>query len=176
MVKVSSKNSNFWYPLWILSQLGSTILVQRFLDFSKNSVLSKIGWKTKILRFRNDFWVLLISSSGVQLNFTKWKNPWQFFYRSISRSRGDRRKFEPGAWKTQNFKVLCFEPNFKGRLVINSIGTPWPNYIKIHITNLFIHDSSEEHVFPQILSSNHTGSSKFSSMVSKFRELDSSLF
>ena len=58
---------------------------------------------------------------------------------------------------------------------MRSEGDPWYHSIKKHLTNLFIHDSSEEHVFPQILSPNHTGSSKFSLMISKFRELISNL-
>ena len=59
---------------------------------------------------------------------------------------------------------------------MTSEGTPWPHSINKHLTNLFIHDSSEEHAFPQILSLNHTGSSKFSLMVSKFWEFISNLF
>ena len=55
-------------------------------------------------------------------------------------------------------------------------GNPWHNYINKHLKNLFIHDSSEEHAFRQVLSPNHTGSSKFSLMVSKFREIISNLF
>ena len=75
---------------------------------------------------------------------------------------------EPRARKTQFFKVLCFKPNFRGRLNMTSEGTPQPNSIKKHLTNLFIHDSCEKHTFPPILSPSHTGSSKFSQMVSKF--------
>ena len=55
-------------------------------------------------------------------------------------------------------------------------GTPWPNFTNKTLTNLFIHDSSEEHAFPRDLSPSNTGSSKFSPMVSKFWELDSNLF
>ena len=83
---------------------------------------------------------------------------------------------EPGARKLKKFKVLRFEPNFKGRLNMTSQGTPWNNSIKKHLKNQFIHEYSEEHAFSRVLSPNHTGSSKFSSMVSKFLELDYSLF
>jgi hypothetical protein len=44
---------------------------------------------------------------------------------------------------------------------MTSEGNPWPHSIKKHLKKLFIHDSSEEHAFPQILSPNHTSSSKF---------------
>ena len=81
---------------------------------------------------------------------------------------GEQAKNWARGLKTQKFKVLRFEPNFRGRLNMTSEGTPWNNYIKKHLKNLFIHDSSEEHAFPQILSLKRTSSSKFSPMVSKF--------
>ena len=59
---------------------------------------------------------------------------------------------------------------------MTSEGTPSPHSIKKHLKNLFIHDSSEEHAFPQVLRPNDTVSSKFSPMVSKFWELISNLF
>ena len=68
MFKVSSKNSKFWYPLFIFSQPPFTISDENHLDFCENWVLTKFGWKIKILRFRNDFWVLFISSSGDKIN------------------------------------------------------------------------------------------------------------
>ena len=141
------------------------------LSFDKN-----LAEKTKILRFQNDFWVLFIYSSGAHINSTNFKNTLEFFSRVILSSRGEQaRNWAPGP-KTQNFKVLHFEPNFRGRLNMTSEGNPWPHSIKKHLTNWFIHDSSEEHVFPQILSPSHTDSSKFTPMVSKFLDLDSNLF
>ena len=59
---------------------------------------------------------------------------------------------EPEARKTQIFKVLYFEPNFRGRLYMTSKGTQWPHLIKKNLTNWFIHDSNEVYAFPQILS------------------------
>lgn len=162
MVKVSWKNSKFGYPLWSLSQLFFTVSEENHLDFCKHWALTKFGWKTKILRFQNDFWVLFISSNGAHINFTNCQIPLDFFSRVIPSSRGDQARNWARGPKTQNFKVLHFEPNFRGRLSMTSEGTPWPHSIKKHPTNWFIHDSSEEHAFPQILSLSHTGSSKFS--------------
>ena len=70
----------------------------------------------------------------------------------------------PRARKTQIFKVLHFEPNFRGRSYITSNGTPWPHFIKKPIKKLFFHDSSGLYAFPQALSLTDTSSSKFSSM------------
>ena len=162
--------------LWSLSQLFFTVSEENHLDFCKNWVLTKFGWKTKILYFQNDFCVLFIPSSGSHINFSKFQILLEFFSRVISISRGEQARNWAQGSKTQNFKVLHFKPNFRGRLSMTSEGTAWPHSIKKHPTNWFIHDSSEEHVFPQILSLNHTGSSKFSPMVSKFRELDSNIF
>ena len=75
-------------------------LIQLLLDFNENLVLNKIGWKTELLRIRNDFWVLFISLNGFQLNLTNLHNPWYLRSRSISSSRGDRRNPEPEAQKT----------------------------------------------------------------------------
>ena len=176
MFEVSSKNYTFLYPLFSLSQPPSTVSEENHLDFCENWVLTKFGWKIKILRFRNDFWVLFISSSGDQINSPICQNPLGFSSRVILISFCEQARNWARGPKTQKFKVLRFEPNFRGRLVMTSKDTPWPNFTKKTLTNLFIHDSSEEHAFPQILSPNHTGSSKFSLMVSKFCDLDSSLF
>ena len=143
--------------------------------FAKTEFWQKFGWKAKILWFRNDFWVLFISSSGAHINFPYCKKPLYFFSRVISSSIGEQARNWARGPKTQKFKVLYFEPNFRGRLNMKIEGNPWDNFIKNNLAKLFIHDSSEEHAFPQILSPSHTGS-KFSSMVSKFRDLDSSLF
>ena len=59
---------------------------------------------------------------------------------------------------------------------MTSEGNPWPHSIKKNLKNWFIHDSSEEHAFPEILSPSHTGSSKFSQIVSKFQEFISNIF
>ena len=139
--------------------------------FAKTEFWQKFGWKTKILHFRNDLWVLFIYSSGDHIKFTNLKILLYLFSRVILSSRGEHARNWARGPKTQNFKVLRFKPNFRGRLNMTSEGTTWPHYIKKHLTKLFIHDSSEEHAFPQILSLNHTGSSKFSQMVSKFREV-----
>jgi hypothetical protein len=37
-------------------------------------------------------------------------------------------------------------------------GNPWPHSINKHLTNLFIHDSSEVYAFPQVLSMTDTSS------------------
>ena len=132
----------------------------RFLQ--KIEFWQKFGWKTKILHFRNDFWVLLISSSGAHINFPNCQNPLELFSRVILSSRGEHARNWARSPKTQNFKVLRFEPNFRGRLNMTSEGTPCPHSIKKHLTNWFIHDSSEKHAFPPILSPSHPGSSKFS--------------
>ena len=141
------------------------------LSFDKN-----LAEKPKILCFRNDIWVLFISSSGYNINFPNFQIPLYFFSRVILSSRGEQARNWAQSLKTQNFKVLRFKPNFRGRLNMTNEVTPWPHSIKKHLKNGFIHDSSEEHAFPQILSLNHIGSSKFSPMVSKFRELISNLF
>ena len=176
MVKVLWKNFNFLYPLWSYRNFFSLCQKKITSIFGKTKFLQKFGWKTKILRFRNNFWVLFISSSGDHINFPNCKIPLDFFSRVIPSSRGEHARNWAWSPKTQNFKVLCFEPNFKGRLVMNIKGTPLPNFTKKPLKNLFIHDSSEEHAFPQILSLNHTSSSKLSLMVSKFWELISNLF
>lgn len=161
MVKVSSQNYKILYHLWSLSKLGSTVSVQLCLDFSKNSALSKIGWKTKLLRFR-------ISSNGFQLNLKIFQNPWDLISRSISSSRGDKWNPEAEARKTQIFKVLRFEPNFRGRFFVTSKGTPWPNLTKKPLTKWIIHVSSEVYTFSQVLGWANTSSSKFSPMAPQF--------
>ena len=72
--------------------------------------------------------------------------------------------------------MFMFQEHMASSSLTKNLNKTVEESIKEHPTNLFIHDSSEEHAFPQILSSNHTCSSKFSPMVSKFQELDSSLF
>ena len=132
---------------------------------------SKFGWKNNLLHFRNDFWVLFISLNGFKINFPNLEKPWELCYRSISSSRGDRWNPELGAKKTQIFKVLRFEPNFRGRLHITSNGTPWNNFIKKPLTKWFIHDWSGLYAFPQALSMINTSSSKFSPMAPRFWDL-----
>ena len=152
MVKVSWKNSKFLYPLWSLSQLFFNVSEELCLDFAKTEFWQKFGWKTKILRFWNDFWVLFISSSGAHINLPNFQIPFGFSSKLISISICEQARNQARGPKTQNFKVLRFEPNFKGRLYMTSKGTPWKNFIKKHLKNRFIHDSSEVYVFPQILS------------------------
>ena len=78
MFNVLSQNLNFLYHLWSLSQLGSTISIQLLLNFIKKWVVSKIGWKTKLLHFRNDLWVLFISKmdSNSTLKISKIHDIW----------------------------------------------------------------------------------------------------
>ena len=82
---------------------------------------------------------------------------------------------ELGARKTQIFKLLRFEPNFRGRFHMTSKGTPWHNLINKTLKKLFIHDSSGLHAFPQALSLMDTSSSKFSPMAPQFWDLVSKL-
>jgi hypothetical protein len=41
---------------------------------------------------------------------------------------------------------------------MTSEGSPWPHYIKNHLKNLFIHDSSDVHAFSRVLSLSDTSS------------------
>ena len=59
----------------------------RFLQ--KLSFDKKLAEKTKILCFRNDFWVLFIYSSGDHINFPNFKIPLDLFSRVILISRGE---------------------------------------------------------------------------------------
>ena len=147
MVNVSWKIPKFYIHYGFYRKFFSLCQKNFASIFAKTEFWQKFGWKTKILHFRNDFWVLFISSSGAHINFPNFQIPLDLFSRVISSSRGEQAK----NWglKTQKFKVLSFEPNFKGRLNMASEGTPWPNSIKKHLTNWFIHDSSEEHAFHQ---------------------------
>ena len=128
---------------------------------------TKLDEKQNFTDFKNIFGFCSYSS-GVQLKFTNLKNTCKFFSRAIPSSRGDRRNFEPGARKTQNFNLLRFKPNLRRRLAMTIKGTPLHNLLKKPLTNLFIDDSSEEYAFPRVLNPSNTSSSKFSSMASKF--------
>jgi hypothetical protein len=162
MVKVSRKKTKFLYHLLSLSQPFFTVSEENHLDFCKNEFWPKFGWKTKILRFRNDFWVLFISSSVAHIKLKKFQIPMDFSSRVISISIGEQARNWARGPKTQKFKVLCFEPNFRGRSNMTSEGTPWPHTINKPLTNWVIHDSSEKHAFPPILSLSLPSSSKFS--------------
>ena len=120
--------------------------------FAKTKFWQKIGWKTKIFHFRNDVQVLFIYSNGTHIKFPNCKNPLELFSRVILSSRGEQARNWARRQKTQNLKVLRFEPNFRGRLYMTSEGTPMPHLIKRPLKNLFIHHSSDVHMFPQILS------------------------
>ena len=109
------KISKFLYPLFIFSQPPFTVSEENHLDFCENWVLTKFGWKIKILWFRNDFWVLFISSSGANINLPIFKVPFYFSSRVISISICEQARNRARGPKTQKFKVLCFEPNFRGR-------------------------------------------------------------
>ena len=162
MFEVSSKNSNFWYPLLSLSQPPSTVSEENHLDFCKNWVLTKFGWKIKILRFRNDFWVLFISSSGDKINSPIFKIPYFFSFRVISISICEQAKNWARGPKTQKFKVLRFEPNFRGRSNMTSKAIVWSQNIKKPPKNWVIHDLSGKHALSSILGPSLPGSSKFS--------------
>ena len=54
-IKVSNPKYNFLYPLWSLSQLGSTVSVQLCLDFRKNSVLEQNWLKNQTSSFSNKY-------------------------------------------------------------------------------------------------------------------------
>ena len=62
--------------------------------------------------------------------------------RTNSWSKGDSRNPQPWAQKTQIFKVLRFELNFRGRLFMTIMGMIWPYLLLKKPTSLFIHDSS----------------------------------
>ena len=136
----------------IFSHPPFTVSKENHLDFCENWVLTKFGWKIKILWFRKDFWVLFISSSGAQINSPIFKIPLGFSSRVISISIGKQARNWARVPKTQKFKVLRFKPNFRGGLNMTSEGTPWPHSIKKNLKNWFIHDSSDAHAFPRVLS------------------------
>ena len=156
------KISNFDIPYGVYRSFFSPCQKKITSIFAKTKFWQKFGWKTKILRFRNSLWVLLIYYSGAHINFPNFQIPFYFFSRVISSSRGEQARHWARGPKTQNFKVLCFEPNFRGRFFMTSKDNPWPHFIKKNPTNWVIHDSSEKHVFPPILSPSHPGSSKSS--------------
>ena len=162
MFKVSSKNSKFLYPLFSFSHPPFTFSEENHLDFCENWVLTKFGWKIKILRFRNDFWVLFISSSGDQINSPIFQNPLVLSSRVISISFCEQARNWARGPKTQKFKVLRFEPNFRGRSNMTSKAIMWPHKIKKTPTNLVIHDLSGKHALSSILGPSLLGSSKFS--------------
>ena len=58
----------------------------RFLQ--KLSFDNNLAEKTKIIRFRNDLWVLFIYSSRAHINFINFQIPLGFFSRVILISRG----------------------------------------------------------------------------------------
>ena len=91
---------------------------------AKTAFWQNFGRKTKILRFRNSFWVLFISSSGDHINIPNCKNPLELFSRVILSSKGEQARNWARGPKTQNFELLCFEPNLKGRLNMTSEGNP----------------------------------------------------
>ena len=162
MFKVSSKNYKFWYPLLSFSQPPSTVSKENHLDFCENWVLTKFGWKIKILRFRNDFWVLFISSSGDKINSPIFQNPLGLSSRVILISFCEHARNWARGPKTQKFKVLCFEPNFRGRSNMTSKDIIWPHNIKKPPKNWVIHDSSGKHALSSILGPSLPGSSKIS--------------
>ena len=129
MFEVSSKNSKFWYPLLSFSQPPSTVSEENHLDFCENWVLTKFGWKIKIFRFRNDFWVLFISSSGDQINLPICQITLGLSSRVIFISFCEQAKNWARGPKTQKFKVLHFKPNFRGRSNMTSKVIIWPHNI-----------------------------------------------
>ena len=54
--------------------------------------------------------------------------------------------------KTQILKVLCFKPNFRGRLFMTIMGMIWNYFLKNHPKKLFIHDWTWFHDFPRTMS------------------------
>jgi len=139
-----------------------TVSEENHLDFCENWVLTKFGWKIKILWFWNDFWVLFISSSGAHINLPIFQIPLYFSSRVISISICEQARNRGRGPKTQKFKVPRFEPNFRGRSNMNSKVIIWPHITKKPHTNWVIHDSSGKHALPPILGPSLPGSSKFS--------------
>ena len=162
MLKVSSKNSKFLYPLLSLSQPPFTVSEENHLDFCKNWVLTNFGWKIKILWFQNDFWVLFISSSGDQINSPIFQNPLGLSSRVILISFCEQARNWARGPKIKKFKVLRFEPNFRGRSNMNSKAIVWSQNIKKPPKNWVIHDLSGKHALSSILGPSLPGSSKFS--------------
>ena len=162
MFEVSSKNSKFLYPLLSFSKPPFTISEENHLDFCENWVLTKFGWKIKILRFRNDFWVLFISSSGDKINSPIFQVPLGLSSRVIFISFCEQARNWARGPKTQKFKVLRFEPNFRGRSNMTIKVIIWPHNIEKPPKNWVIHDSSGKHALPPILGLSLPGSSKFS--------------
>ena len=162
MFKVYSKNYKFLYPLFIFSQPPFIVSEENQLNLCENWVLAKFGWKIKILWFRNDFWVLFISSSGDQINSPIFQIPLGFSSRVISIWICEHARNQARGPKTQKFKVLHFEPNFRGRSNMTSKAIIWPHNIKKPPTNWVIHDSSGKHALSSILGPSLPGSSKFS--------------
>ena len=175
MFKVSSKNSKFWYPLFSFSQPPSTVSEENHLDFCENWVLTKFGWKIKILRFRNDFWVLFIYSSGHKINSQICQNTFCLSSSVILISFCEQARNWARGPKTQKFKVLRFEPNFRGRSNMTSKVIIWPHNINKPPKNWVMHDLSGKHALSSILGPSLSGSSKFSQMNPKFRYSDSDL-
>ena len=175
MFEVSSKNSKFLYPLLSFSQPPSIVSEENHLDFCKNWVLTKFGWKIKILWFRNDFWVLFISSIEAHINLKNCRIQLDFSSGLISISIGEQARNWARGPKTQKFKVLCFEPNFRGRSNMTSKAIVWSQNIKKPPKNWVIHDLSGKHALSSILGPSLSGSSKFSQMNPKFRYSDSDL-
>ena len=171
--RIHGKIPIFYIPYVFYRNLKALCQANFVSIYAKTVFWHKIGWKTKLLRFQNDFQVLLISCSGFLFNLKNYQNQWELFSRFISSSRGEKVEIWARGPKTQNFKVLYFKLNFRGRLYMTIKGTPWPNFLNKTLINGFMHDSSEESSFPRVLSPNNTGSSKFSLMASKFWELDS---
>ena len=162
MFEVSLKNSKFLYPLFSFSQPPFTVLEENHLDFCENWVLTKFGWKIKILRFWNDFWVFFISSSGDQINSPIFQIPFGFFSIVILISICEQARNRARDPKTRKFKVLCFEPNFRGRSNMNNKAIVWSQNIKKPPTNWVIHDLSWKHALSSILGPSLPSSSKFS--------------
>ena len=162
MLEVSSKNSKFVYPLFFFLQPPFTVSEENHLDFCENWVLTKFGWKIKILRFRNDFWVLFISSIGDQINSPIFQIPLGFSSRVISISICEQARNRARGPKTRKFKVLRFEPNFRGMSNMTSKVIIWTHNIKKPPKNWFIHDLSGKHALSSILGPSLPGSSKFS--------------
>ena len=152
----------FYIPYLFFRSLLSEFQKKITSIFAKTEFWPEFDWKIKILRFRNDFWVLFISSSGDQINSPIFQIPLGFSYRVIFISFCEQASNWARGPKTQKFKVLRFEPNFRGRSNMTIKAIIWPQNIKKPPKNWVIYDLSGKHALPPILGPSLSGSSKFS--------------
>ena len=112
-----------------------TVTSKFCLDFCENWVLTQ-NWlknQTSLISKRFLGFVHLFYWSPYKLeNFPKYMGIGLYIHFKLK--RWTNQNLTPGP-KNQNFKVLRFEPNFRGRLNMTREGTPWPHCIKKPLKN-----------------------------------------